>query len=772
MGTQIPKPDAFVEQVFEEEQATLAVPALVACIVGINRQLEYQQNAGAYDGSATEYSYPLLTSGAVIDTASVMVALENLLGKFDVSPTDFTADADSVNVESNITVQRDVTDAATTGITTTVNTYQPINAGNGVTTAATRIFSDGTATFITSGVVVGQRLTIMGAGLDAGVYEIESVDSETQLTVKATAWTGFTGFTGDTALDYRVGADVSVFADNSGDFLDDGVVPGMFIRIITGIDAGDYKIDKILSDKQLEVDMSRVESDLNGQTLATSEVFTDATVDFNTLGLTIGDVVVIESGADAGQYGVIEVTDSNNLKLDTNMTATATGINYRVDRKLASSGAQVYNVVDINNEMTGDILVSYKALRTDNVGSLVTINNGNDIEAKVGLIHPENEVAYAAFLTAQVTDRPFYVTCVSADTSEAHSVAAEFLESEEVYALSILSQDAEVNQLWAAHVSSQSDMYSKHERICFINSPLYIKTEKLVNVDGVTDTSGLVFSSAGSNFNTSGVLVGDYIVLADETSARILRIDSDTQVTLVSPGLTGSQVSLEFVVETKPLDKTGQAEHVASYSAAFGSRRVYNIWPSNYLSDYTDWDDVVIDRANLNGYFQGSVVVGQVNEWDPEIPHTNQPMVDVREILYGNRYFSPTQLDIMAGGGTYIISQDEPEVAPYCRMQISTDVSTIERRELSITKVIDHTAKFMRDTLRKFIGKNNITEQFIRHINMIADSVLTRQVTDGVLIDGKVTKIYQDENQKDQIIVECEVDVPYPCNYIKVKIIV
>jgi len=772
MGTQIPKPDVFVEQVFEEEQATLAPPALVGCIVGINRQLEYQKNAGAYDGTATEYSYPLLTSGAVIDTSSVLVALENNLGTFDVDSGDFTADADSVNVQANITIERDVTNVALTGISTTVNTYQPINSGNGVTTASTRQFSDATATFQTNGLVAGQRLTVMGTGSDAGVYTIESVDSETQLTVKSTPWTGFTGFTGDTALDYRVGADSSVFADNSADFLDDGVVAGMYVRITSGNDAGDYRIDKVLSDKQLSIDVARVESEENGQTSASSDVFTDATVDFVTLGVTVGDILVIESGADAGQYEITEVTDSNNIKVDTNLSATATGVPYRIDRQLASSASQGYKIVQISNEMTGNILVSYKALRTDNVGTLTTINNGNEIESKLGIIHPENEVAYAAFLTTQVTDLPFYVTCVEADTSEAHSVAAEFLESEDVYALGILSQDTEVNQLWAAHVASQSDLFSKHERVCFINSPLYIKTEKLTNTDGATDTSGLVFTSAGSDFTAAGVVAGDYVVLDDDTSARILRVDSATQVTFVSPGLTGSQSGLSFTIETKPLDKTEQAEYIASYSASFGSRRVYHVWPSNYLSDYTDWDDVVIDRANLYGYFQSAVAVGQVNEFSPQTPHTNQPMLDVRELLYSNRYFSPTQLDIMAGGGTYIVAQDEPEVAPYCRMQISTDVSTIERRELSITKVVDHTAKFMRSTLRKFIGRNNITEQFIRHINMVADSVLTRQVTDGVLIDGKVTKIYQDPDQSDQIIVECEVDVPYPCNYIKVKIIV
>lgn len=768
MGTQIPKPDVFVEQIFEEEAATLPIPGLPECIVGLNRQIEYQLNAGAYDGLATSYSYPQLVSGATIDLNSVLVFLETIYGTFAVASGDFTADADSVDVQANVLIERTVVSVAITGISTIINSYRAIATG-GVTAAGTRQFSEATATFLTSGVLAGQRLTIMGAGSDAGIYTIESVDSETQLTLKATPWTGFTSFTGDTALDYRAGADYSIFADNSADFLDDGVVAGMYIRIANGADLGDYRIDKVISDKQLQIDVSVIESQITGQTAATSDVFTDAAIVF--ANVSAGDVVVIEAGADAGQYEILQVIDDNNLQLEANMIATATGVNYRIDRKLATSVTQNYSVVDKSNEMTGDILVSYKALRSDNIQSLVTINNGNEILAKLGLVHPENEVAYAAFLASQITDKPFYVTAVEADTSEAHSVAAEFLESREVYALAILSQNVEVHQLWAAHVVAQSDYFSKHERICFINGSLFIKDIVATGITGATDVSGLTFTDTAATFISDGVTAGNYVVLDDE-SGRILSVDSETSLTLVSPGLTPSQTGLSWSVETKPLDKTEQAQHIAAVSSGYGQRRVINIWPSTYQSDYTDWDGTVIESANLNGYFFCAMAAAQVQEYYPQTPHTNQPLIDVQDLLYSNRYFSPTQLDIIAGGGSYIISQDEVGTPPYCRMQLTTDISTIEKRELSITKVIDHTAKFMRNTLRNFIGKNNITAQFLKQITMVADSILTRQIDDRVLIGGEVLRVVQDEDQPDTVIIDVSVDVPYPANYIKVRIIV
>lgn len=776
MGTQIPKPGVTVEQVFEEENPTLPVILLSACIVGINRQVLYQQEAGDYDKTATSYSYPGLKSGAEVDTDSVVVHLENSYGTFEISDTDYTADSDSVDVEANIFVERQVVDISTTGISESIVNDQSIVSGSGVTNAGLRTFEDPGATFQTNDVTVGQRLTIMGTGADAGVYYIESVDSETQLTVKATPWTGFTSFTGDAALDYRVGADYSVFGDNNGDYLDDGVLPGMYVRITEGNDSGDYRIDKIISDKEVHIDLANIESRDDGASTAASDIFTDTTNSF--ADAAVGDVLVIETGADAGKYEIIDVVDDDNIQLESALSATATGLGYRIDHKLAASTTQSYEIVDKSNEMTGTILISYKALRNDNIEKLVTINSGgvSEIETKLGTIHPDNEVAYAAFLAAQITDNPFYVTCVEADTSEAHFVAAEFLETREVYALAILSQDPEVHQLWNAHVTAQSDPESKHERICFINMERFVKEVVYSGLTGETTTT-TKFEDSGATFVTDGVKAGDHVIptsgsnLAGE-SARILRVESETELTLVSPGLTSGETGLAYDIETDPLSKTEQAEYIAAYSNGFSNRRVINIWPSAYETSYTDWDGTVIEDAELPGYFFCAQVAAQVTEFEPQVPHTNQPLLDVTNVLYSNRYFSPTQLNIIAGGGTYIIAQDEENVAPYCRHQLTTDVSSIEKRELSITEVVDYYSKRMRATLRVLVGRNVITEEFLNTVNSYADGVNSAEIDAGHIIGGRVVLVEQNSTAPDTVNVDSDIDVPYPCNYIRVRVLV
>ena len=72
-----------------------------------------------------------------------------------------------------------------------------------------------------------------------------------------------------------------------------------------------------------------------------------------------------------------------------------------------------------------------------------------------------------------------------------------------------------------------------------------------------------------------------------------------------------------------------------------------------------------------------------------------------------NDSYTNRQLNVMAAGGVYILVQDAQGGPVVCRHQLSTDTSTIETRELSITKVVDFTAKFMRAGLRNFIGRSN-----------------------------------------------------------------
>lgn len=79
---------------------------------------------------------------------------------------------------------------------------------------------------------------------------------------------------------------------------------------------------------------------LTGQTTASSNIFTDNTAAVFT-NANVGDIVTIETGADAGDYRIVTKTSNQSLVLDTALTATAL-VTYHIATTGIKSGERVY----------------------------------------------------------------------------------------------------------------------------------------------------------------------------------------------------------------------------------------------------------------------------------------------------------------------------------------------------------------------------------------------------------------------------------------------
>ena len=787
MATSIQKPDVFVKEEFVTVNPTLGTPALPVVLVGLNKQVEKKQDVGAYDSTSTSYAYPGLPTGAVVETASVAAYLTNEHGTFAIDSGDFSADADSVDVEANITITRTVVDTQGTGAaTSTTTTIDPPNPADGVTTVGDFTFASATSVFITSGVKPGMSLFITSED-DEGIYQVASVDSETGLTVDLKSdgvnWKPFAGFIGDTGASFRVMADGSAFSDASADFLDDGVVPGMTLVIEDGVNAGSWRIEKVISDVELDLNQILLDTEHTGETTTSSVTFTDSGKNFTTLGVQAGDKLVIETGADADVRDIVLV-GTTQLRVDgANFGATATDLDYRIVRVFETEANVTYRIDSRSSLDTGNVLVSYTALRTDNVGDLVTIENLDELETKLGPAVPENILGFAAFLALQNTNTVVYATAVSADTTVGHLAAAEFLESREVYAIAVLSQDPAIHQIWKAHVDNMSLDTSKMERICFINRLLFTYETKATGDEGYV-TTVTDFAADDGDFVNDEVTPGMYVKILDTDgsvleSARIVRVVDGQNVELVSPGLTAHAYhDLDYEIDTKDLDKTEQAQFIAGYSQGFADRRVFNVWPDVAEASYTDLqkgdDTFAVEDTettdDVGGYFGCACVASMVANYAPQQPFTNLTFAGLVGLSHSNEYFSPSQLDIIANGGTYILVQDTPTAPCYSRHQLSTDVSQIEKRELSITKDVDYIAKTFRNQLRPYIGKYNITKTFLEMLRMLSCGILESMTSNGQLVGGNLISLVQDTANPDTVLVTVKLLVPYPCNYILVTL--
>jgi hypothetical protein len=128
-------------------------------------------------------------------------------------------------------------------------------------------------------------------------------------------------------------------------------------------------------------------------------------------------------------------------------------------------------------------------------------------------------------------------------------------------------------------------------------------------------------------------------------------------------------------------------------------------------------------------------------------------------------------LNKIAEGGTWIYVQDNKVAPIYCRHQQSTDVTSVAKREMSITKALDYTAKFVRNGLKPYIGRYNITPAYLKLVETILNGISRYLVREGIIGDMKVLSVKQDDINPDTIYVDVEIKVLYPVNYIKVTLI-
>jgi hypothetical protein len=89
-----------------------------------------------------------------------------------------------------------------------------------------------------------------------------------------------------------------------------------------------------------------------------------------------------------------------------------------------------------------------------------------------------------------------------------------------------------------------------------------------------------------------------------------------------------------------------------------------------------------------------------------------------------------------------------------------------------VTKIVDFTAKFVRGSLKNFIGRFNITQGFLDTLGTVGQGLFGFLTENGVLIGGSLDNIIQDENNRDTVIMDSTLDVPIPCNYLKLTLLI
>ncbi|MNK10013.1 hypothetical protein D3C87_280230 [compost metagenome] len=740
------------------------------------------------------FNLPNQKPGQVLDAASVQVYLNN--AKIETLVSGFYG----ISGDSDLFI------SAPAGITGTM----ALNA-NTVTAV-----SDPTR------FVVGDEIVVAGAGASGAALHAEITDiTGSVFTLNVTAGTAVTGAAVTKDVVSNVNSTTSTLRVEAGDAVDveykntSGVMK-TFPSSVTDVQLLTGAISNVQLADVLPTDVSAKTTVASATAGAASITVASAT------GILAGDTIVIKGAGAGGSdlYTVVGTVSSNTLsgltptittavtnaavtrqalvtlktrKLYNNQLLPATrplttGANY--DASSAGTSGQI--TINPNSEViygrvfSGEVHFAYRALRTDLSGVVQTISVPDDITGILGDPSDRNPLALGVQLALANTTTQVRAIAISSDDLLGYQDAMELAEGQRLYALAPLTQEVDILAAFQAHVDQLSTPQEALWRIALVNTAIPTNqnigpySEDFVNANGGNNTITViagkyVLTASNATFMSDGVTPGDIVNVTASTGTpsqvgtlQVQQVLNNQQVVVAATG-TGTAVSYYV---TRQLTKTQKAQAVAAASKTFMDKRIIHVQP--------DTVGVTIDGVvkYLPGYYLCAALAGMVAGFPVQQGFTNVGVAGISDLKYSNFYFTRAQMNTMAEAGTFLFVQETQGSIPYVRHELTTDVSVLEYRELLVVKNWDWLSYAYRDVLMPFIGKWNITSDTlntIRQTIVSASELYKGQKLPKIgapLLSYNILELKQDPNNKDSLIINLQITVVYPLNYVNLYLII
>lgn len=458
------------------------------------------------------------------------------------------------------------------------------------------------------------------------------------------------------------------------------------------------------------------------------------------------------------------------------------------------------------------IYLAYTGLRRDvsaggTNATLLRISTLTDLETQLSPISPENPLGFGMyFAMLNAPGLEIYglgISATSADevdgTLAAWAEAFEFVESKEIYGIAALTHSAEVATLADAHVTAMAGSEVGLERCVFLNpsrptrvSNTLIGSGSLGNATALSDTFSTGLANLPSLLAAAGLSSGSYSI----TDNLFLRMDNDTTnylitsvsgsiVTVSNGAITGNDDLFYSEVATPVFTDAIVDRPFAIYvrGAALASLTEEAIAYATIPGNYTNRRLVMVtpDKAKasvgglemeIEGYYLSAALVGMTASKSPSDPLTEVGIQGFTGLIGASDRYGEIQYRIMDGGGLWSMMQERTNGPVKTRHQLTTDMSSVEMREFSILNALDFTAKFTRNALRNFIGRFNITTNLQSAISTTMEGIGGYLTGNNILSTFKVNRLIQNPDQPDSLLLDISVGVLYPCNEIRLTIIV
>jgi len=437
------------------------------------------------------------------------------------------------------------------------------------------------------------------------------------------------------------------------------------------------------------------------------------------------------------------------------------------------------------NILSGTICIEYKELLVEKATSIHGINMLSEVSDTLGPATLDNPLSLMVSKALENSEGiTVYYIALTEDTLEGYQEALDITtDSTVTYSMVPYSTKRSVKDAFEAHVNEMSTPEIGDWRIAWLGVDVD-KTQTVYDklADGssilatVNGTLNKTVTSANALFMTNNVTPGDTLRIQYSTDAFgeesydsyvIDTVDSESQLTLLR-GLDapiGTAIRVEI---WKDLTKTEWAKAIALDSAHFNNRRVRNVFAGK-LSTATD--------ENVPSSVLAAALAGLRSGVAPHQPITN---VEISGFTIDtNIGLSTTNLNTMAGYGTWIVTQDLDGFV-FTRHQVTTNNDDINMREDTITTNLDHISRDFRNQMGDLHGRGNVSPQMVSlirfRITEIKFAISNRIYPDEIgpqLLDMEIVKLATNELLRDHIDIELEPVLPYPLNnlniYLRIK---
>jgi hypothetical protein len=478
----------------------------------------------------------------------------------------------------------------------------------------------------------------------------------------------------------------------------------------------------------------------------------------------------------------------------------------------------------IRNSVTGDPLAlsapvyfSYEALRREVAAPFtdraVSVSNFTELSANFGPLDERNPLGLGLFFALNSAGEGTVVKGVGVGevtatepkgTVVAYLEALSVLRGEECYFVVPFSSSKEVIDAADVHVKDMSAVENRGERVLISCPSNPTRESDTVVLSGVNAESGepgqldlndnpgdelvaaginpsiaipfeladtrqlyVEFTVAGEVYRYSVSRVSGSVLTLRSNIAADKNLDGFFTTGVFAESVTGVSFSLKvrgkslFIPGTTQLDKTRYAQAVRDIAQQYANRRHLRLYPDTVTTTING------ESKNVSSFYFGCSLAGSAAFEIASAPFSGRPVIGFTAVV-GPR-LQEAQYDIVSAGNAVI----EAPVAGgnlALRMQSTTDVSSVETREWSITKSIDAFAKAVRSTLRSRTGPFLISKGYLDQTTLILSAVASTATEAGLLQYAKVESVAQDPEEKTTVGAAFVIKPYYAANYLKVTI--